>query len=243
MTERGDREIEHGKFLAASEHTEGVWGWGTPAGQQRAIRRAELIAKGAVLKDGAVALERGCGTGLFTEYMAKTGARLVAVDISPELLAKARERGLPEGQVTFVEKRFEECHEEGPFDAVVGSSVLHHLDIEASLKTMFSLLKPGGKVSFAEPNMLNPQIFIERHFRQFFPQVSPDETAFVRWRFAAQLRSAGFVNVAITPFDWLHPATPSALIPVVNGCGRCIEHIPLLREISGSLHICAEKPA
>jgi len=243
MTERSEREIEHGKFLASSEHTEGVWGWGTPAGQQRAIRRADLISKGGELKPGTTALEIGCGTGLFTEYMARTGVTLVAVDVSPELLDRARERGLPEEQVSFVEKRFEECREEGPFDAVVGSSVLHHLDIDDSIKNMFELLKPGGRVSFAEPNMLNPQIYVERHFRSFFPQVSPDETAFVRWRFAAQLRAAGFVNVRIVPFDWLHPATPKYLIRLVSALGRCVECIPLLREFSGSLHICAEKPA
>src|SRR5215470_6599353 len=91
---RGDREIEHGKRLAALE-TETVWGWGTPAGRLRAKRRAMLIGEGARLGPGVRVLEIGCGTGLFTEAFAATGADIVAVDISPELVDIAKRRGLP----------------------------------------------------------------------------------------------------------------------------------------------------
>jgi SAM-dependent methyltransferase len=190
-------------------------------------------------------LEIGCGTGIFTEIFAASGATIVAVDLSKDLLDKARARNLPADQVTFVEKPFEECNVDGPFDAVIGSSVLHHLEIDMALGRICELLKPGGFLSFAEPNMLNPQVFIERHF-QFLPifaYTSPDETAFVRWRFARKLRSAGFEDVAITPFDWLHPHTPPALIQTVKGLGRAIERIPLCREFSGSLYIQARRPA
>src|ERR1035438_5416211 len=131
--QRGNREIQHGQWLADHE-TETVWGWGTPAGKLRAARRAKLIAEGAQFRQGVRALEIGCGTGLFTETFAASGARIVAVDISPELLDIAKRRGLPAEQVTFIIKPFEDCGVDGPFDAVVGSSVLHHLDIDVSLK-------------------------------------------------------------------------------------------------------------
>ncbi|MCX7681740.1 MAG: methyltransferase domain-containing protein, partial [Anaerolineae bacterium] len=111
---RAKHEIEHGRRLAQGD-TERIWGWGTPAGQVRARRRAELIAAGARLGPGIYALEIGCGTGLFTEMFARTGATLVAVDISPDLLERAQRRGLPAGQVLFLAKRFEECEVEGPF--------------------------------------------------------------------------------------------------------------------------------
>ena len=170
-------ELEHGKYLAAGSAEE-IWGWGTPAGQERARRRAAVILEGASVTSSSRILEIGCGTGMFTAAFAKSRADIVAVDISPDLLAKAAERNL--ARVRFVQKNFEDCELEGPFDAVIGSSVLHHLDIERALPKIFNLLKPGGRLSFAEPNMLNPQVFCERHFRRFFPYVSPDETAFVR---------------------------------------------------------------
>ena len=95
---RADREIRHGEWLAAHD-TETVWGWGTSAPRVRARRRADLIIAGAALSSGKRVLEIGCGTGMFTEMFAATGARIVAVDISPELLQKARARRLPASHV------------------------------------------------------------------------------------------------------------------------------------------------
>lgn len=209
MNDRAAREVAHGRTLARGVPEE-IWGWGTPAGQRRARRRAELIAAEAGLAPGVRALEIGCGTGMFTELFARSGAQLVAVDLSPDLIARARTRGLDPGQVVFLEQRFEECRGEGAFDAVIGSSVLHHLDVEAALCRTYEILKPGGRLAFAEPNMLNPQVWAERAFRflPVFSYVSPDETAFVRFRLRGRLRQAGFEEITITPFDWLHPATP-----------------------------------
>ena len=181
---------------------------GTPAGKLRAKRRAALILEGARIGPDSHVLEIGCGTGLFTEMFAQSGAAIIAVDLSPDLLALARRRELP--NVQFLEKSFEDCAFEGPFDAVIGSSVLHHLDLERTWPKILELLRPSGRMSFAEPNMLNPQIYCERHFRRFFPQVSPDETAFVRRHLKRDLELAGFESVMIEPFDWLHPGTPRA---------------------------------
>jgi hypothetical protein len=56
-----------------------------------------------------------------------------------------------------------------------------------------------------------------------------------------QLDRAGFSDIAITPFDWLHPSTPSSLIGVVSGAGRVVEHVPGLREFAGSVLITATR--
>ncbi len=252
-------EIQHGEHLAAGD-TEMLWGWGTPAGRKRAERRGLLISKSGKLGPGKRVLEIGCGTGMFTEIFAATGADVTAVDLSPELLVKARSRQLPTARIRFLEKPFEECDVDGPFDAVIGSSVLHHLDMRRALPKIFSLLKSGGYFSFAEPNMLNPQVWAERHFRQFFPYVSPNETAFVRWvlkRQMALLESNlahkekteiavidpfGFTSITIIPFDWLHPAVPPPLMEMVQGVGAFFEKMPFVREFAGSLLITARKP-
>lgn len=244
LPNRAAHEVEHGRFLAAAG-AEAIWGWSTPAGQRRAIRRADIIARGADLKPGMNVLEVGCGTGLFTELLSKTGARLTAVDISPELLEQAAQRGLDFAQVRFIPARFEDCALYGPFDAIVGSSVLHHLEIEHSLRKIFDLLKPGGVMSFAEPNMLNPQIAIQKNVGPIKRRLgdSPDETAFVRWRLARLLQTIGFNEIEITPFDWLHPATPRIVIPIVRGVGAVLERIPGVREFAGSIHCRAKRPS
>jgi len=243
--ERAEHEIAHGRWLSERD-PEWVWGWGSPAGQLRARRRAALIAQGAGLTTGTHAIEIGCGTGLFTELFASTGASIVAVDISEELLARARQRELPADRVRFVLGRFEGIELAGGFDAVIGSSVLHHLELDQALQAIRALLKPGGVLSFAEPNMLNPQVFLERHppffMKQYYAYISPDETAFVRCSLKSVLERAGFENVEIAPFDWLHPSTPSWLIAAASATGRIIESVPGLREFSGSLHIRAQVP-
>ena len=245
--DRAANEIAHGRRLAGAE-TEATWGWSTPAGQCRAGRRAELIITAAGLQPGRTVLEIGCGTGLFTAQFAATGARIVAVDLSPDLLAKAIERQLPADHVRFAQRRAEGLERSDPafqewaphgFDAIVGSSVLHHLDIPTALATCKRLLVAGGRIAFAEPNLLNPQVWMERNFRSWFPYVSRDETAIVRWQLRRQLERAGFSNVRITPCDWLHPATPAPLIRLVGGAGRVFEKVPGLREFAGSVLITA----
>ena len=240
---RAAHEIAHGEKLAA-EDPELVWGWGTPAGRIRAERRASLIAQGAALGPGRRALEIGCGTGLFTEHFASSGVQLLAVDISEPLIRRAQARGLPADRVRFLCRPFEECDVEGPFDAIVGSSVLHHLDLERSVQKIFALLHPGGVFSFAEPNMLNPQIFIQKNVPLLKHRLgdSPDETALVRWSFKRLLERTGFERVTITPFDWLHPLTPGPAIPLVRRWSQRLERVPGVREFAGSLYIRAVRP-
>ncbi|MDR3332896.1 MAG: class I SAM-dependent methyltransferase [Synergistaceae bacterium] len=239
-TKKEEQEVLHGKWLTENDPIY-QWGWGTPAGQRRASRRGALIAVGAGLKDNMTALEIGCGTGMFTEMFSSYGAHILAVDLSPDLLEAARKRNLPKDRVEFLEIPFERCDEKGPFDAIIGSSVLHHLVCDIAFKKIYDLLKPGGVMSFCEPNILNPQVGFCLKFRKYFPEYSPDETAFVRWKLSKQLKIAGFSDVKIKPFDWLHPAVPKTLIPMVKALEYALERFPGIREFFGSLWIVAKK--
>ena len=241
-SKRAQNEISHGRKLTELG-AERVWGWGTPAGEVRAARRAEWIARAAMLQPGVRALEIGCGTGIFTEKFASTGADILAVDISEELLQQARARNLPP-TVTFACTPFEDLSVDQPFDAVIGSSILHHLDVDPSLSRIYSLLKPGGVACFSEPNMLNPQIMTQKNVTWIKEQLgdSPDETAFFRWQIVSLLRKTGFVGIQVTPMDWLHPLTHPAMIPTMNKIGVVLEKLLLIREFAGSLYIHAQRP-
>jgi 2-polyprenyl-3-methyl-5-hydroxy-6-metoxy-1,4-benzoquinol methylase len=238
---RIQHELEHGRRLAQGD-TEKIWGWGTPAGRLRVGHRASLITGGANLAPGMSALEIGCGTGFFTEMFSHSGAQITAIDISPELVEKARRRNV--ANAIFMVGHFETCPFDQRFDAVIGNSVLHHLEVEPGLRRIFDLLKPGARMSFVEPNLLNPQIYLERklYFLPIFDYTSPDETAFVRWLLKRLLQKIGFEDIRINPFDWLHPHTPAPLVNTVKRLSNFLDRVPLIREISGDLAISARRP-
>jgi len=234
-------EIDHGKYLSETGLAGKVWNWETPAGKIRWQRRVQMISQW--LHDGDEVLELGCGTGYFTQELVARKIHLTAIDISPELIAEAQKR-VRSASVDFaVQNAFQMTFENERFDAVVGSSVLHHLEIEKAVIEIFRVLKPTGKMIFTEPNMMNPQIALQKNIPWLKRKAgdSPDETAFFRWKLKSLLRNAGFKVISIVPFDFLHPAVPLRLIKPVRHFGNILEKMPLVKEIAGSLYIMAEK--
>jgi SAM-dependent methyltransferase len=236
------REIEHHRRIA--DQAEMIWTWDSPAGRGRADRRAALLAEHAGLAPGQRALELGCGTAVFLERLAPSGAEILGLDLSAELLARARARlaGVVNVRLTRGNAERLPC-QDASLDAVYGSSVLHHLDLDAALAEVFRVLRRGGRAAFAEPNILNPQVAVMFHLgltKRYFG-VSPDEMAFSRFHATRALRRTGFVEVTIRPFDFLHPATPAAWVGPVARLGAAVERLPLLRELAGSLLISGRK--
>ena len=238
--QRLKNEIEHGKFLASNNAGE-IWNWETPAGKIRWDRRAGMLTN--FLKSGMEVLEIGCGTGFFTKEIIKKPVHLTAIDISPELIDVAK-RNILESNVKFIiENAYQMTFENYSFDAVIGSSVLHHLDVDAALKEFYRVLKPGGIIAFTEPNMMNPQIALQKNIPSLKKALgdSPDETAFFSWSIKKKLKQVGFTQVEIVPFDFLHPRIPEKLIKSILPFTHFAENVPLLRQISGSLYIKAIK--
>ncbi len=240
------REQEH--FDKLADQTGEIW-WGstTYAGRLRKARRAQLILKAIEHLYNPLVLELGCGTGALTRYLLemKPDMRLIGLDVSPSCVHEAIKRFKPYLGADFqVANAYQLPIESDSADVMVAASVIHHLDVEQALKESFRVLKPGGVIWFSEPNMVNPQVAIEKNVRFVgkLLQNSEDETAFFRWRIAKQLLKVGFQNVKVTPYDFLHPAIPKPLTPLINRIGLWMEKIPLIREISGSLIIQATKP-
>jgi 2-polyprenyl-3-methyl-5-hydroxy-6-metoxy-1,4-benzoquinol methylase len=242
MDDRIRNEMAHGRKIA--DGAEEVWNWSGPAGTRRWRRRVDFLV-GRIPPGGRV-LEIGCGTGLLTEVLGKAGIRLTAIDVSPDLIRRAAARVGERSPVAFsVQNAYSAGLKDASFDAVVGISVLHHLELAAALAEFRRLLKPGGLLLFSEPNMMNPVIALQKNVPALKARAgdSPDETAFFRWPLARALRDAGFEVRRVEPFDFLHPATPGALVPAVERLGALLERLPGVREIGGSLMIEAARPA
>ncbi len=90
---------------------------------------------------GKRVLEIGCGTGLVLEKVAPHALAAVGVDLSPGMLAHARERGLDvrEGSATALP------FDDASFDVVCSFKVLAHVpDIEGALREVERVLRPDG---------------------------------------------------------------------------------------------------
>jgi 2-polyprenyl-3-methyl-5-hydroxy-6-metoxy-1,4-benzoquinol methylase len=240
MQERVAQEIGHGRFLA--KHGAGeIWNWEGPAGKLRWARRVKMI--GAHLKPGMTILELGCGAGYFTKELARSGAEIVAIDVSADLLEIAKANCSASNVRYEIQDACALTYPHAIFDSVVGSSILHHLDIEPALREIRRVLKPGGTIYFTEPNMLNPQIAIQKNvpwIKRWLGD-TPDETAFF-WRpLRRLLERTGYRDVRIEPFDFLHPKTPAPLIKGVAMLGGFLENLPVVSEFGGSLYIRASK--
>lgn len=237
---RLQNEIEHGKYLI--KHGAGeTWNWETPAGKLRWKRRVGMLKE--KLKFGSNVLELGCGTGYFTRELADSDVLITAIDISPDLLAEARKKVTTANIVFKIDNAYAMSFPDESFDHVIGSSILHHLEIQKALFEIYRVLKPGGSIAFTEPNMMNPQIAIQKNIPLIKRRMgdSPDETAFFKWQIKRLLRQAGFNSIQVIPFDFLHPAVPRSLIKTVLWIEKIVEKTPLLRNIAGSLYITADK--
>lgn len=240
METRLQHEIDHGRYLVAQGAGQ-IWNWEGPAGQLRWKRRVQMLTHD--LHDGMSVLELGCGTALFTKELAKTGAAIVAIDISEDLLAVAQRQCAADNVKFEVQNAYDLTYPDVTFDSVVGSSVLHHLEIDQALAEIYRVLRPGGAVRFTEPNMLNPQIAIQKNVPAVKRRLgdSPDESAFIRWSLQRRLSRAGFQQIEIIPFDFLHPKVPSGWIRAVQAMEKLLEKTPLISELAGSLFIRAVK--
>lgn len=92
-------------------------------------------------KAGERILDLGCGDGFLTQRIAESGATMVGVDSSPQMIAAAKERGLDARNVSGEALPFEQ-----EFDAVFSNAALHWMrDQDAVLRGVYRALKPGGR--------------------------------------------------------------------------------------------------
>lgn len=129
-----------------------VAGWLISFGQLPAIRRKSLAV--AQLEPGERVLDVGCGPGSLTVPAARKvgkSGKAVGIDASPEMIEvatrKARKHGM---EVDFRVAPIEALpFEDGEFDVVLSSLMLHHLpdDVKAQgLSEIVRVSKPGGRL-------------------------------------------------------------------------------------------------
>lgn len=118
----------------------------------RFVPVVQAMITSARLSDGENVLDLGTGTGAVAQQAASIvgpGGRVLAVDISPEMVALARQRATQGGlhNMAVREGRAESIPaEDGSFDVVLASlSMMYVIDREEAARQIARVLKPGGR--------------------------------------------------------------------------------------------------
>jgi SAM-dependent methyltransferase len=141
---------------------------------------AARLVKHAGIRTGQRVLDVACGTGVVAITAARAGARVTGLDLTPELLERARENcRIAEVKIDWHEGDVEKLpFGDGAFDVVV--SQFGHIFAprpDMAVAEMLRVLKPGGIIAFSTwpPELLLGRIFalVGRYLPPPPPGVSP----------------------------------------------------------------------
>lgn len=98
-----------------------------------------------VPNDCRTALEIGCGTGAFARLLAGCAQRVVAIDLSPEMIRVARARSTSQENIEFQVADITTWDSPSDeFDCVVAIATLHHVPLTPVLEKIKASLRAGG---------------------------------------------------------------------------------------------------
>lgn len=187
--------------------------------------RLDFVATRTSLRGRAV-LDVGCGGGLFAEGLATLGAEVVGVDLAPGMIEVAQLHSLESG--IAIDYRCVSAESlvatDERFDIVTCMEMIEHVpDPGATLRTLASLLRPGGElfISTINRNVKSFALAIvgAEYVMRLLPRGTHEYARFLKpSELASFARSAGFGlrDIAGLEFD---PFTERAAIsgdPSVN---------------------------
>ncbi|GAA2450604.1 methyltransferase domain-containing protein [Streptomyces macrosporus] len=173
---------------------------------------AALLHGGTAYPDGSRVLEVGCGVGAQTVHLVANspGARVTAVDVDGDSLARARARVAAEHPGAMVEWHRADLYDlpfpEASFDHLFVCFVLEHLpEPGRALSVLRRLLRPGGTATVIEgdhgsavfhPDSPHARAVIDHQIRL---QAAAGGDALIGRRLQPLLTAAGYDDVTVRP--------------------------------------------
>jgi ubiquinone/menaquinone biosynthesis C-methylase UbiE len=199
-------------------------------------RRVDLVCS---LSASGRVLDVGCGTGRLLHDMPARYEKH-GVDISDEMLAIARRRGLDVVHAGAADLPFDDS----TFDVVTTFAVLHHLIdpelVRRAIHEMCRVVKPGGAVVVWDHNPLNPYwpLLMRR-----LPQDQGDEKLVPAKLIRSALSEAGMADIRLRRMTFVPDFTPALLLPAVAAVERVLERIPGLSRFGAHNVAVSRRPA
>ncbi len=186
---------------------------------------------------GRTVLEYGCGNASLGFELAPIAKEVIGIDISDVAIANAQRIAAHQGltNTRFVVDNAESMRfADRSVDVLMGSGIVHHLDIPRSMREVRRVLREGGIAIFAEPLGHNPAV---NWYRARTPELrTPDEHPLL----ARDLRemAQGFRASKVTYFGFVAPVLgfvspktdPDKLLTkLVWSADKAICSVPFLR--------------
>ncbi len=154
----------------------------------------------------ASVMDFGCGTGIFSHYLAEKGCVVIGIDGSRAMIALCQQKKMS-ANVHYVQQvlPLPNEHDYAPSDAVIMSSLLEYMDdVPQMLRQVHGLLKPNGLLLVSMPNQLSIYRRIERWLFRLtgWPHyVAHCRNYSTKTAFARQLTDLGFDVLKTTYFS------------------------------------------
>lgn len=213
----------------------------TPHGRYVWRFEREAVMELAAVAPGLEVADIGCGTGIYTGELLAAGARVVGVDISPEMLAIAAAKTAAYGDaVSFLPGDAAALpFADGSFDLVTSITAMEFFSKPGEcLQEMYRVVKPGGRLIVATLGSLSPWSW-QRRLKTFFRRTVFRHAHFyslgdIRALMAPQPITAWRGAVFVPPF------APAGFIERPDGFERwCQRHIP---QMGAFLVVRVDKP-
>jgi demethylmenaquinone methyltransferase / 2-methoxy-6-polyprenyl-1,4-benzoquinol methylase len=133
-------------------------------------RRWRRLAARAVVHEGDDVLDSCCGTGDLAIEGARLGGRVTGLDFSEPMLARAR-RKAPELEWVHGDALDLPFADESFDAATVGFGIRNVADLEAGLRELARVLRPGGRLAVLE--ITRPRGLMRPFFRLWFDVLVP----------------------------------------------------------------------
>jgi len=198
------------------------------------VRRFLAVLKKNKVRGGLV--DFGSGSGRLTIPLLRAGYPLLAVDLSQKSLTNlqnlAHKLNLKNLKTT---KRLPRT----PVSAIVGTDILHHLNIQDNLPLFWRSLKKKGFIYFSEPNYLNLSWHIYLRLASSW-KVEAGIKQCTYFKIRKYLEQSGFKNIQVQGFGIIP-------LPLLNWSSRLfnlnlyLSSLPLFKLFSYRFLIFAQK--
>lgn len=147
------------RFASAGAGLAAVCSYGMPSFYNASIDLCQRLALAPWLEvaPGTSVLDIGCGVGRWSRRLARRGALVTGIDLSPTMVAEARRRARAEGvseRCDFQIGDVTELDLPGRFSLVLGITVLQHLlaegQLDAAVHRLARHVAPGGRLVLLE---------------------------------------------------------------------------------------------